>query len=67
MGHLPKLSGAPAKTPVATQVDVSDQNSFFLRLLQSEQTSFAFAPIEWPEYLRVSDLPFQQLLEISAK
>lgn len=67
MGHLPRLSGAPAKPAAAAQLDVRDQNSFFLRLLQSEQTSFAFAPIGWPEYLRVSDLPFQQLLEVSAK
>jgi hypothetical protein len=44
-----------------------DQYMFDPRPLKSEKTSFRVAPMEWPEYLTVSDLPFNRLLYISAQ
>jgi hypothetical protein len=64
-GHLPRLSAAPAKPSVVAQLDARDRDDFFLRKLQSEQTSISFAPMEWPEYLTVRNLPFEPLLEVA--
>lgn len=36
------------------------------RPLKSEKTTFMFAPMEWPEYLSVWDLPFNQLLDVTS-
>ena len=66
-GQLPRLSGAPAKPSVVAQMDQGDRDSFFLRILQSERTSFSIAPLDWPEYLNVRDLPFQHFVDVSAK
>jgi hypothetical protein len=37
------------------------------RPLKSEKTSFMFAPMEWPEYMTVWDLPFSPLLCVSSQ
>ena len=67
-GNLPKLSAPTAKPMVCGSPGCSlDQETFFLRTLQSERTSFVFSPIDGPEYLSVRDLPFNRLLEASAK
>jgi hypothetical protein len=51
-----------------TQQPISlDRYSVDRRPLKSEKTSFVFAPMEWPEYLNVSDLPFNQLLYASSQ
>jgi hypothetical protein len=44
-----------------------DHYMFDLRPLKPEKTSFRFAPREWPEYLIVSDLPFNRLLYASSQ
>jgi hypothetical protein len=51
-------------------VEIQDWNLFDLfppRTLKSEQSTFSFAPIQWPAYMHVSDLPFSSLLFVSAK
>jgi hypothetical protein len=66
-GHLPRLSGSPAKVSAVAQMGARDKDDFLLRKLQSERAFFSVIPIDWPEYMSVRDLPFQQLLNVSAR
>lgn len=59
--------GGQRSTSVTRQPFDLDGYSVDRRPLKSEKTSFMFAPIEWPEYLNASDLPFNQLLYASSK
>lgn len=53
--------------PVVVKADSLDWYDVLLRPLQSERTSISFAPMEWPEYLTVRDLPFNPLLYVSTR
>jgi hypothetical protein len=68
-GQLATLSGRPMKPAVCVspRCSAEDPESVFRRALQSEQTSLSFAPMDWPEYLNVRDLPFNRLLDVSVK
>jgi len=65
-GQLTKPSAEPPTATVDT-VNASNQVDIFLHAPHSERTSFSRAPMDWPEYLNVRDLPFQQLLNVRAK
>lgn len=50
----------------AKRLDLAD--TIFPRpILQPERETASFAPVDWPEYLSVSDLPFNQMLYVSAR
>ena len=40
---------------------------FLFRPLEPEKATVSFAPMDWPEYLSVWDLPFNRLLYVSTK
>lgn len=46
--------------------DVDFLHLFFLGPLMPEKAIISYVPMDWPEYLSVSDLPFQGLLYVSA-
>ena len=64
--YPPGLGGQRPSCVKQAPVDLAEY-SVDRRPLKSEKTSFMFAPMEWPEYLSVWDLPFNQLLYVSAK
>jgi hypothetical protein len=58
-GRLYPPKGLPADHRF---VGVRTDEDILLGPLQSESTSFVVAPMDWPEYLTVSELPFSPLL-----
>jgi len=64
--YPPGLGGQRPSSVTQQPVDL-DGYSLDRRPLKSEKTSFMFAPMEWPEYLTVWDLPFNQLLYASSQ
>lgn len=48
------------------RLDLGDL-TFPAPILQPERETASFAPVDWPEYLRVWDLPFIQMGYVSAK
>lgn len=64
--YPPGLGGQRRSFVTQQPVDL-DGYSIDLRPLKSERTSFIFAPVEWPEYRNVWDLPFNQLLYASSQ
>lgn len=64
--YAPGLGGQRSSSPPQPPVDLGGY-SIDLRPLKSEKTSFMFAPMEWPEYLNVWDLPFNPLLYIPSQ
>ena len=64
----------PSRKPVggrppvlAEPIDVLRVYGVDLRPFKSERTSISCAPIDWPEYLSVWELPFNRLLYASTK
>jgi len=64
--YPPGLGGQRPYSATPPPVDL-DGYSVDRRPLKSEKTSFKFAPLEWPEYKSVWDLPFNQLLNASSQ
>ncbi|HLK33017.1 MAG TPA: hypothetical protein VKT29_07995, partial [Terriglobales bacterium] len=63
-----KLVPEPGTPPSAlAPFYVLDPIDFATRPLRPEKTSFAFAPMDWPDYSTVSQLPFNGLLYPSTK
>jgi hypothetical protein len=53
-------------TPVQVQ-DWGLDDLFLPGTLKPEKSTFSIAPMQWPQYLHVSDLPFNGLLYVSTK
>jgi hypothetical protein len=53
--------------PVFQAKDVDLYDLFSLRPLMPEKATISYAPMDWPEYLTVWDLPFNRLLYVSAE
>lgn len=64
--YPPGLGGQRRSSVTQSPVDLAGY-SVDRRRLKSETTSFTVAPPEWPEYLSVWDLPFNQLLFASGQ
>jgi hypothetical protein len=64
--YPPGLGGQRPSFVTQPPVDLNGY-SVDRRPLKSEETSFMLAPMEWPEYLSVWDLPFNQLLYVSSQ
>jgi hypothetical protein len=64
--YPPGLGGQGPSSVTQPPVDLAGY-SVDLRPLKSEKTSFMLAPMEWPEYRSVWDLPFNQLLHVSSQ
>jgi hypothetical protein len=53
--------------PVVSGQDLDLYEFLLPRPLKPEKASVSFAPMNWPEYLNVWDLPFNRLLYVSSK
>ena len=64
----PSAESTEGKTSIAApSIDVLPSEGFDFWPLKPERTSFIVAPLDWPEYLSVWDLPFNGLLYASTK
>ncbi len=54
-------------SPVIAAQDFDFYDLLLRRPLMPEKTTVSFAPMDWPEYVSVWDLPFNRLLYVSTK